>query len=407
MNPTLPNSPSPLQVVLTKIGATLRSDASELSGRDVSRTINFSRITLIVGLVFLHYGEWSTRQSDIEIAAFINNFVRYFFFAAVPLLSVISGWLFFSFSSNPEQALVERIRRRFRSVYLPLVFWNALFLAVLGALYWLDPSQVIFREINIDFGTAGPLQYLNAVFAITDHPVGFQFWFVRDLFVTILISPLLWILLRFAPLAGLVCLFGVWALGQDLGIFFRSDVLFFFYVGGLLRLSKSRLDIGWKSACSLLAVYCALVAARAYADHFVDQAVGWREFALDTATRCSRVIGVLAVWGLFIRIAKGRFGETVARLGSFAFFLYCAHFPMMAGIKIVLWRMVPEWTDGWMLTHYFLTVLLTTICGVGGGMFLAWLRPRWFALLNGGRLAFENEEKISRIALQTERQPAA
>jgi succinoglycan biosynthesis protein ExoH len=383
----------PHRSILTTFGAVLRGNAPELAAPDLSRTIDFARITLVIGLVFLHYGDWARDHSHIEVAAFVNNFVRYFFFAVVPLLSVISGWLFFSFSDNAEGALVDRICRRFRSLYLPLVFWNALFLAVLLVLYWIDPSQVLFREINIDFGTAGPLQYLNAVFAITEHPIGFQFWFVRDLFVTILISPLLWIVLRFAPLLGLGGLFFVWLFAQNLGIFFRSDVVFFFYIGGFLRLDRMRLEIGWKPTLWLLALYCALVAARAQAHHYVDESVFWQHFVLDIATRGSRVIGVLAVWGLFLQTARGKFGETVARFGSVAFFLYCAHFPMMVGIKIALWRIVPELSNGWMLTHYFVTVVLTVTCGVAGGLLLARLRPDWFALFNGGRLAFEGGEK--------------
>jgi succinoglycan biosynthesis protein ExoH len=263
---------------------------------------------------------------------------------------------------------------------------------VLLVLYWIDPAQVLFREINIDFGTAGPLEYLNAVFGITEHPIGFQFWFVRDLFVTVLVSPLLWILLRYAPAPGLVGLFLIWLFDQDLGIFFRSDVLFFFYVGGLLRLRRSRFEISGKATVWLMAFYCALVAARAGAHHYLDESAYWVEFWLDIATRGSRIVGVLAVWGAFLWMARGKFGATVARFGSFAFFLHSAHFPMMVGIKIMLWRIVPELTDGWMLIHYAATVAVTVLCGVSGGMLLAWLKPDWFALLNGGRLAVEKEE---------------
>jgi hypothetical protein len=121
------------------------------------------------------------------------------------------------------------IRRPLRSALLLLVFWNALFLAILLLLY----------DINIDFKTAGIQRYVDAVFGITHYPVGFQFRFVRDLFVTALVSPLLSLALRHAPLAGAVVLGAVWITDHDLWIFFRTDVLFFFYLGGLVRMRSA------------------------------------------------------------------------------------------------------------------------------------------------------------------------
>ena len=67
----------------------------------LSRTIDLSRIALIVGLVFLHYGMYPNIQaspfggmsvSDYEVATFINSFLLFFFFSVVPLLSMVSGW---------------------------------------------------------------------------------------------------------------------------------------------------------------------------------------------------------------------------------------------------------------------------------------------------------------------------
>ena len=120
-----------------------------------------------------------------QVATAINSFVLFCFFSVVPLLSLISGWLFFAFDPNDAaKALRQRIGRRFTSLYMPLVFWNGLFLAALFELHRLAPSHPLLAEINVDFSTAGLRQYVNAVFGLTKHPVGFQFWFVRDLFVT-------------------------------------------------------------------------------------------------------------------------------------------------------------------------------------------------------------------------------
>src|SRR5690242_20088144 len=138
-----------------RIHVTVRGEGPPLSKADLSQTINFARISLIVGLVFIHYESFpNARTSPFrgldptqnQIATFVQSFVLFFFFSVVPLLSMISGWLFFSFTSDPAAALRSRIRRRFASLYLPLVFWNALFLAVLLLLFRVNPGYPLLRQ---------------------------------------------------------------------------------------------------------------------------------------------------------------------------------------------------------------------------------------------------------------------
>ena len=341
-----------------------------MSKDTLSRTINFARISLIVGLVFLHY-EWfpNARISPFrgldptqnQVATFVQSFVLFFFFSVVPLLSMISGWLFFSFHGDAAAALRSRMRRRFVSLYLPLVFWNALFLAILLLLFQFNPGHQLLADMNIDLGSAGPLDYVNAVFAVTEHPIGFQFWFVRDLFVTALVSPLLWLLLTRAPLLGAMFLGGAWLIGHDLWIFFRADVVFFFYLGAWIRLRGVPVEIGARATMVFLAAYVAMCAARTLAPYVVDG----DPFILQVATRGMRLVGVLACWGLFQRIASTPIGGLVARFGGLAFFLHAAHYPLIAEVKLILWGLLPAETQAWMLVHYVVSVLITVALGIG------------------------------------------
>jgi len=370
----------------------VRGDSPVLSKDSLSRTINFARISLIVGLVFLHY-EWfpNARISPFrgvdpeqnQIATYIQSFVLFFFFSVVPLLSMISGWLFFSFRDDAATALRSRMRRRFSSLYLPLVFWNALFLAGLLLLFRLDPANRLLADMNIDLATAGPLDYVNAVFGVTEHPVGFQFWFVRDLFVTVLVSPLLWLLLTRAPLAGALFLGLAWIAGHDLWIFFRTDVVFFFYMGGWIRLRGLPVEIGARATLVFAATYIAMCAVRTLAPYVVEG----DPFILQVMTRGMRLIGVLACWGLFQRIAPTPIGGSVARFGGLAFFLHAAHYPLIAAVKLILWDMLPAETQPWMLVHYVVSVLVTVAIGIGLGLLLTRAAPKAFSLLNGGRIA--------------------
>lgn len=372
----------------------MRGHAQVLSKNDISDTISFARIALIVGLVFLHYQQYPDVQtspfagmdaSGHQVATFVNSFMLFFFFSVVPLLSVISGWLFFSFDADKAGAsLRHRIRRRFTSLYLPMVFWDVLYLAILIPLFVWKPDYPLFDEINIHFGDAGFMDYVNALFGITRHPVGFQFWFIRDLFTTVLVSPLLWLSLKRTPWLGMAVLGAAWMLGSNLFIFFRTDVVFFFYLGGFLRIHRIPLHISYRTAWSLMALYIALVALRTLAPLVLELA-GARPLFLTAATRSMRVVGVIACWGVFLQLARTRFGKLVARFGGLAFFLHSIHFPLIAEVKILLWPFLPAQTDGWLIAHYVASVTVTVVIGLSAGLLLAIKAPRVFALMNGGR----------------------
>ena len=371
-----------------------RTRARTLTDQDISKTINFARITLIVGLIFLHYGGYpNTLRSpfdgvDIQqhqVATFLNSFVLFFFFSVVPLLSIISGWLFFSFPEGEKLPFRRRTARRFKSLYLPLVFWNGLFFILLLALYKLFPGNALTESIEFNFANANWKTYINAIFALTDRPIAFQFWFVRDLFATVLVSPILWIFLRRAPFISLTILTLVWLSGYVVPGFLRMDVPLFFYIGGLLCVRKMPLEVSLRTTVILASVYILMVAIRALAPYFLVDSTYQTSGTLAAATRAMRLVGVIACWGIFLRLSPTKLGEAVARYSSLAFFLHSAHYPLLAAVKIVLWKVTPTDTDGWMLMHYFASVIITTAIGLGTGLILARHAPGLFALFNGGR----------------------
>jgi succinoglycan biosynthesis protein ExoH len=360
----------------------------------MSRTIDLSRIALIVGLVFLHYGMYPNfRESpfrgmsvdEYEVATFINSYLLFFFFSVVPLLSMVSGWLFFSFLKEPDgdaaASISKRIRRRCSSLYVPLIVWNSLYVAILIVLFVIVPEHPLFHALNVDFKTAGFWEFFNAIFAFDHHPLAFQFWFVRDLFLTVLLSPVIWLVLRRAPYAGALALFTAWFSNYNVEIFFRPDVPFFFYIGGLIRSKRFDLGISARATLGLITAYVVVVALRTMAPYVVDEATP----GLGALTRLMRLIGVLACWGVFLRVARTALGARLAKWGSLAFFLHVTHFPLIAEIKLLLWNLLPQVNDFWMVTHYLVSVVVTITIGLGIGVVLSKYHPQLFAVLNGGR----------------------
>ncbi|NOG73622.1 acyltransferase family protein [Roseicella sp. DB1501] len=363
---------------------------------DLSRTIEVARVLLVIGLVFLHYGAippgWVSPFRGVDpdsphrVASFVNSAVLFFFFSAVPLLSTISGWLFFRFGEDhPWPALRRRMRARVRSLYAPLVVWNALFLLALLALRATGEGASLTRQMNLDFDHAGAMAYVNAVLGLTGHPVAFQFWFVRDLFLTVLLSPVFWLSLRHAPWLGAIALGGAWVMDWNLVVFFRADVPFFFYLGALARLRGYLPRPGRGATSAVVALYVALVLLRASAPLLVDLDAPGAEWLLDLATRAMRPVGVLACWGVCLSVAAAPWSGAVARHGNFAFFLHATHYPLIAAVKLALWQLVPAETDAWLLAHYAASVAVTVLLSFGAARSIAAASPGLYTFLAGGR----------------------
>jgi len=378
-----------------------------------SHAISLARILLVVGLIFLHYGSFP--NSDVtpfngydttshRFATWANSAILFFFFSAVPLLSMISGWLFFSF--QPDDAwpvMAKRMRRRFISLYMPLVVWNMAYLVILYTLFITYPNLAFFTHSNrfsIHFVSAGWTDYFNAMFAVTNEPVAFQFWFVRDLFVTCLISPVLWLMIRYMPWLGALGLFCAWISGMTFGIFLRLDVPFFFYMGGLVYQHRIPYVIPRRRAILLAALYIALVGLRALSP-LVVPADAVEPFWLVTVTRLMRIVGVLSCWGVLYRLANTHGGALISGYGGLAFFLHSAHWPLLAVVKIAVWRFIPFDNDFWMLTHLLLSVTLTAMIGLAAGLGLAKQCPRIFALMNGGRVLGQVKDRHTDNQLET------
>lgn len=357
--------------------------------------IELLRFVLVAGLVMLHYGPLP--GSDLSpfrgwhpganpVATFANAFVLFFFLSAVPLLSAISGWLFFKNFTPSASFYLGRLRARSRSILLPMALWNVLVLGGFLVAGLLVTDGRVLSIIAYDVTSLSLKDVINAVFGVTQHPVNFQFWFLRDLFLTILLAPVLGLALRHAPVAGAVFLGVVWLAGFDLWIFFRTDVLFFFYMGGLLQVRK--VPVAYpapKLGFALLAVFILLVAARTVGPAFIPESSGAGVLLFDYGSRLMRAVGVISLWLVAPVVTSTPVGQALARFGAVAFFLHAFHWPVNQFVKHGLATLLPPQGDGAMLANYAVTGLLTVLLAILAARVLGQLWPTLYDVLSGGR----------------------
>lgn len=375
------------------------------SHQNLREQIDFLRFFLIVGLVFLHYGSFPAtghdpfgfRWGEHTLSVFVVSYFVFFFHSAVPLLSAISGYLFFKDSDYSKQFYIGRYRSRVRSVLLPMISWNAIALLLGGTVLLLSQGSV--KLLAYDVFNLSPMDLLNALVGVTRRPADFQFWFLHDLFLTVLCAPVLGILIRRAPWIGLAFLFTVWMVNWNLVIFFRPDVVFFFYIGAMIRirnLSVTKL-VPPRLAIGFMIAFVLVVAFRTIAPSIVSEDIFIGKALVALTTRLLRLIGLVALWGVAPFIAGTYLGRRIARIGGLAFFLHAIHWPLNQLIKDWLNILVPGDSNSVLLFNFFGTTLLTVLIAILASRLLNAVAPSVFDHLSGGRSSVWSPREVRAV----------
>jgi succinoglycan biosynthesis protein ExoH len=288
------------------------------------------RILLISGIVFVHVPFGTLTRSYLGTYG-LFDWLRVFlgdslFRIGVPCLSAISGYLLFVRGWEKFDYL-KTLRSKARTVLLPFLLWNgALFVAVLAVQ---DAGMGV--GYFPDLWHASPLRLLTYAFAVADFPVNIPLYFLRDLLVCILLSPILARCVRRAPALTLAALFIVAVVPNvPLGIVLKDSILFSFTFGIFLALNKVDLkSFDRHAAAGTIAV---LVAA-ALLSVGLYQTGPYYPWMLDLARNTLSILGAGGLWLMSALAIQTRAGQALARTGSLSFWIFCAHYPLL----LVMW----------------------------------------------------------------------
>ncbi len=220
-----------------------------------SKTIDFLRFPLCVGVVLLHSdlfklvvggGKLIGNQEDFPVYHNFSYFLSEVSSMAVPLFFFISGFLFFRVKAErfDRQTWWAKIKKRTRTLLAPYIFWNllALLLVVAGQVFFADMISGRKKPIA-DYGLC---DWFSSFWAIGDTgeaakaPINRPLWFLRDLMVMALLSPLIHLWIKKLRVYGVVLLGILWLPSfswNDVPGFSRT-ALFFFSAGAWFGINK-------------------------------------------------------------------------------------------------------------------------------------------------------------------------
>lgn len=347
-----------------------------------SDTIKLVRFPLIIGVVMLHL---TFENAVIAGQTFINphlypayEYYKFFFdkvlAVRIPLYFFISGYLFFNRADHFTRAdYFKKIRRRVDTLLIPYVSWLILAIGILAL------QQSLFSDFssgkNIPIAQWG---LKEIYYAFWDGPILGALWFVRDLFSLMLLSPLLYVLIKrfkIVPVVIFVIAYVLFPIRDIPGISMCG--LAFFGMGAYFSLTKRNFVKTFAPYSWQIYLLYTLLAVGLFLLRGSELESYYNRFIIPVGSIC-----VILICSHLLAKNVCRPSDTLANA---SFFIYVFHqLPTMALQKLVV-KYVPMHSSFMLIGMH----LLCTAVVVGAGLVVYLLirkySPLLLKLLSGGR----------------------
>jgi hypothetical protein len=313
------------------------------------------------------------------ITAILDNCVG----IAISVFFVVSGYYFFYGSSFDRKCYWRKIKGRISTLLVPYVFWNF-------------STSFVFFLVYLTYSDLGKFSkdILFRCFAVNSVPPNGPLWFVRDLIIFALFSPVIYWIIRNLKL-GFVSMSGViWIIGQVAfpnQYFWHQNLqaVFFFFTGAFFSL-YNRIFLAdferWRLFSFVGYPVCVVL----------DFLTGGH--SLNAVFHClSLSIGVLFTFNLTSLLMKSEKIKINAFLLSVNFFLFVSH--SMIGICLSLvpqsWRSYGNYPlELW----YSFSAAVMILIPLGCFYMLRRFFPQFTAIIIGKRLNPKNAIGFGRIS---------
>ena len=302
---------------------------------------------------------------------------------AVPLFFMFASFL--QFMKSDSYGIL--LKKKAKSLVVPYFLWPLLNIGIYVGFKLLIQAvfpAMIERKNWFPMSGWGLKGWLHAFFGYENMAEGRTFggyvgqlWFVRDLFILIVFSPLLRLAVRKFPVCALLSVSFFYF--SDTRPFFVAAQALFFYIIGLFW-AESEFDlfafadrIKWKA---LVPLYLALWLAT------------WKFYGVYSCAYWFMVAASCLVLLKFsaVIVSSKRAFAAAKYLAGFSFWLFAIHMPFLLNCVQALWRKILPMTNTFFcMAEYFGVSVLVVALGTGFGILLKKICPPLFAVLNGGR----------------------
>lgn len=339
--------------------------SAQLSSPSSSVFIQHLRLPLMVAIVCIH--AWQTevivnghdlvQEGQLPFFSLVKwLLIDVLCNTAVPLFACFSGFLFFA---NTSQAFSlstywQKLQHRGHSLLFPYLLWNTIILTLTAIGQTLFPSLAPEgTKMVLDF------RWSDFLYAFWDmrqvqltwppYPICYQFWFLRDIMLLGLITPLLWLGFRQIKGTFLLCCMAIYV-WVPMPTIVNPQIAICFTFGAYCAISQ-------RNIATLLLPYryplLVIAALSCLSTHLFPERLLFFLPHLPLLNAAT----LLAFAGSYFRYSKA---VTSPWTASACFFLYAAHALPLRLLSITIERLLNPHTDFALLTSFVGRVAFTT-----------------------------------------------
>lgn len=285
--------------------------SDSISQYELIRRLRFPMIVLVT---YAHsYGhvadDYNLLTSDWNTYEFLKLLISQTLVkVAVPVFFIISGYLFFANVKDWNVSIYKaKVLRRVKTLLAPYLIWNLLMAIKLKTFSW-SMFWVYWKPAGIQIDWFGNDQLMTA-------PVNMPLWFLRDLIIVSLFTPIIYI--------GIQRL-GNWLLGilticYLSGVFafipgFSAYAVYFFTLGAFLSIRKKDL-VGVMKRVEIPSYTLSVLLV-------VSMLFTYHTPFFSSLMLCFRITGAVSVFCLASYISR----KGMSPLCDSAYFIYLAHY---------------------------------------------------------------------------------
>lgn len=366
----------------------------------LSKTIDWLRFPLMVAVVFVHMNPIVDMQlvdfhnfQSIDVYHIIATLgSRMIADLAVPSFFLMSGFLYFYGTKKwTSDVYIHKTKKRIKTLVIPYLLWNVINLGTISAfeiiklkghimpflseLYANGLHKLFWNYYEWDIDKTNILGWSTPKFG----PINLPLWFLRDLIVIIILSPLVHFLVTNFKKVGILILgiafyTKIWIITPG----FNITGIFFFSLGAYFSIHQKNIVTEFKKHSKLILSISGILLL--LSTYFDNQPINAYIHPIFVIFGCISVINLTAIF-----IQKGSF---VVRptLSKASFFIYVTHTVAILGYSKRLMNHIFSADSLFsMLSKYFLTPLLTVLICIGLYLAMKKIMPKIMNILLGSR----------------------
>ena len=378
----------------------------------LSSTISYLRFPLTVGVVFIHFNLSIGGLSLHGIKYGIDNPDWYHWIIrfcseviptiGVPLFFFFSGFLFFYNKDFNCNVYKQKLRTRIKTLLVPYLLWN--FIAILIHLFFMMPFlSSVFPNFSMTEIHLTPERLFNTFFSYFPNegiflsptieslgvvtkdpgPIDLPLWYVRDLMLMILLSPMIWWLIKKTKIWVVATLGIMWYFYKPVfapnggWLTLLCTAAFFFSWGGYFSINKINFVKTFRKYRYIPRIYIAIA--------LIDTLTRRNDYNLyiHNIGIIIGIISLITIVSYLIENGKVKVNNTLANC---SFFIYALHSLIIweIGKLIFVFLHFPD-NSYIMLSLYFVVPILTSSICIILYIMLKCYTPSFCNMLTGGR----------------------